>query len=142
MKIISNICRNISISLFLVYYEAQNNITEMSFLPFWVSFRMEETPSLLIRLQVMVTLSSLTSLRCSLMRNKICLGPLWTHNLFKFYNTWNNLSKRGSSSLNCWQLFCTILFVVTCQIQHAWMDSTVQRVLCCCGFDRSVFYWN
>ena len=32
-------------------------------------------------------------------------------------------------------LFCTILSVVTCQIQHAWGDSTVQRVLCCCGFN-------
>ena len=58
MKIISNICRNISISLFLVWYEAQNNLTKMNFLPFQVSFSMEETPSLVMRLQVMVTLSS------------------------------------------------------------------------------------
>ena len=86
----------------------------MSFLPFWVSFRMEETPSLLIRLQAMVTLSSLTSLRWSLKKDNIFLS-LCGHTTFKFYShnklrIWRKQTKIGINILYCLKLllYCTV----------------------------------
>ena len=61
MKIICSICRNILICLFLISYEAQNNLVEIVCFNFPTILSHlkdvgEDTPSLEMRLQVMVTI--------------------------------------------------------------------------------------